>query len=54
MLANSAKIWHVNKRYFLQLYSLAVISKHDKGAVVHISTVFGPFTMLLIYGSSET
>ena len=39
MLANSPKIWHLNKRYFFQLNILAVINKYDKGAVVQISTV---------------
>ena len=29
------------------------INKDDKGAVVKVSTMFGPFSMLLVEGSSE-
>ena len=31
-----------------------VIDQYGKGGVVHISTVFGPLTRLLVKGSSET
>ena len=42
MLANSPNTWHVNKRYFFQLHSLALITKCHKCAMVQISTAIGP------------
>ena len=34
--------------------ALAVINNFDQGAVAHISTVFGPVSMFLAEGATET
>ena len=42
VVTSSLKIWHDNKKTFSNSIALAVINKYDKGALVQISTVFGP------------
>ena len=39
VLTCNPKIFHVNKRDFFNLISLALIEEYDKGAVIRISTV---------------
>ena len=42
MFTNSPRIFHITKRDFSHSIAFPLINKYAKGAVVQISTVFGP------------
>ena len=53
-LINNRNILHITQGDFSTWIAFAWINKYGKAAVLQISTVFRPFFMLLVKGSSET
>ena len=53
-LTNSPKILHISQKDVLSPNCFKGINKYGKGALVHISTFFPRFSMLLVEESSET
>ena len=53
-LINNRNILHITQGDFSTRIAFPWINKYGKAAVLQISTVFRPFFMLLVKGSSET